>query len=96
MEEKFETIEDEKPKEKEDSIKDYIDSLWNEESGDIVEDIYGDFELPDYSYDKPSEQISPKINLQEQEWHGKVKSVQEACAKCFAVHRLKFEILQTT
>ena len=26
----------------------------------------------------------------------KVKSVQEACAKCFAVHLLKFEILQTT
>ena len=27
---------------------------------------------------------------------GKVNSVQEACAKCFAVHILKFEILQTT
>ena len=27
---------------------------------------------------------------------GKVNSVQEACAKCFAVHLLKFEILQTT
>ena len=26
----------------------------------------------------------------------KVNSVQEACAKCFAVHILKFEILQTT
>ena len=26
----------------------------------------------------------------------KVNSVQEACAKCFAVHLLKFEILQTT
>ena len=26
----------------------------------------------------------------------KVKSVQEACAKCFAVHILKFEILQIT
>ena len=26
----------------------------------------------------------------------KVNSVQEACAKCFAVHMLKFEILQTT
>ena len=25
----------------------------------------------------------------------KVNSVQEACAKCFAVHILKFEILQT-
>ena len=25
----------------------------------------------------------------------KVNSVQEACAKCFAVHLLKFEILQT-
>ena len=62
--------------------------MGNEESGDIVEDIYGDFELPDYSYDKPSEQISPKIN-----WHGKVISVQEACAKCFAVHTLKFEII---
>ena len=27
---------------------------------------------------------------------GKVSSVQEACAKCLAVHILKFEILQTT
>ena len=27
---------------------------------------------------------------------GKVNSVHEACAKCFAVHLLKFEILQTT
>ena len=27
---------------------------------------------------------------------GKVNSVQEACAKCLAVHLLKFEILQTT
>ena len=26
----------------------------------------------------------------------KVNSVQEACAKCFAVHKLKFEILQIT
>ena len=26
----------------------------------------------------------------------KVNSVQEACAKCFAIHILKFEILQTT
>ena len=26
----------------------------------------------------------------------KVNSVQEACAKCFAVHILKFEILQIT
>ena len=26
---------------------------------------------------------------------GKVNTVQEACAKCFAVHLLKFEILQT-
>jgi hypothetical protein len=26
----------------------------------------------------------------------KVNSVQEACAKCFAVHTLKFEILQIT
>ena len=26
----------------------------------------------------------------------KVSSVQEPCAKCFAVHILKFEILQTT
>ena len=26
----------------------------------------------------------------------KVNSVQEACAECFAVHILKFEILQTT
>ena len=26
----------------------------------------------------------------------KVNSVQEPCAKCFAVHILKFEILQTT
>ena len=26
---------------------------------------------------------------------GKVNSVQEACAKCFSVHLLKFEILQT-
>ena len=26
----------------------------------------------------------------------KVNSVQEACAKCFAVYILKFEILQTT
>ena len=32
-------------------------------------------------------QCSPTI------W-GKVKSVQEACAKCFAVHILKFEIFQ--
>ena len=29
--------------------------------------------------------------------HGKINSVQEACAKCFAVHMLKFEIfLQVT
>ena len=28
--------------------------------------------------------------------HFKVRSVQEPCAKCFAVHILKFEILQTT
>ena len=27
---------------------------------------------------------------------GKANSVQEACGKCFAVHLLKFEILQTT
>ena len=27
---------------------------------------------------------------------GKVNSVQGACVKCFAVHILKFEILQTT
>ena len=27
---------------------------------------------------------------------GKVNSIQEACARCFAVHILKFEILQTT
>ena len=26
--------------------------------------------------------------------NGKVNSVQEACTKCFAVHMLKFEILQ--
>ena len=32
-----------------------------------------------------SERVSDKVN-----------SVQEACAKCFAVHTLKFEILQTT
>ena len=29
-------------------------------------------------------------------FQGKVNSVQEACAKCFAVHILNFEILQTT
>ena len=29
-------------------------------------------------------------------FHIKVNSVQEACAKCFAVHILRFEILQTT
>ena len=28
--------------------------------------------------------------------HGKVNSLQEACAKCFAVHMLKFEFLQIT
>ena len=28
--------------------------------------------------------------------HGKVNSVQEACANCFAVHILKFEIFQVT
>ena len=28
--------------------------------------------------------------------HCKVNSVQEACAKCFEVHLLKFEILQIT
>jgi len=28
--------------------------------------------------------------------NGKVNSVQEACAKCFAVQILKFEILQIT
>ena len=28
--------------------------------------------------------------------YSKVNSVQEACAKCFAVHILKFEILQIT
>ena len=27
---------------------------------------------------------------------GKVNSVQEACAKCFVVHLIKFKILQTT
>ena len=70
--------------------------MQNEESGDIVDKIYGDFELPDYSYDKPSEQISPKINWREQGWHGKVNSVQETCAKHFSVHTLEFEIFQTT
>ena len=65
-------IEDEKPVEKEDSMKDYFDGLRNEESGDIVDDIYGPFELPDYSYDKPSKQISPKVNWQEQGWHGNI------------------------
>ena len=34
--------------------------------------------------------LNPKIEM------GKVNSVQEACAKCFAVHFLKFEILQIT
>ena len=29
-------------------------------------------------------------------YQNKVNSVQEACAKCFAIHLLKFEILQTT
>ena len=29
-------------------------------------------------------------------WWCKVNSIQEACAKCFAVHKLRFEILQTT
>ena len=77
-------------------MKDYLDDLGNEKSGDIVDKIYGDFELPDYSYDKPSEQVSTKINLQEQGWHGKVNSVQEASAKCFAVYTLEFEIFQTT
>ena len=91
-----ENFEDKTPKEKEeDSINDYINDVNEEKSGDIVEDIYGDFELPDYSYDKPSEQISPKINWQEQGWHGKVNSVQEACAKRYAVHTLKFENFQT-
>ena len=32
----------------------------------------------------------------EMEWWCKVNSVQEACAKCFVVHILKFEILQIT
>ena len=65
-------IEDKKPVEKEDSMKDYFDGLRNEESGDIVDDIYGPFELPDYSYDKTSKQISPKVNWQEQGWHGNI------------------------
>ena len=77
-------------------MKDYLDDLGNEKSVDIVDKIYGDFELPDYSYDKPAEQISPKIDWREQGWHGKVNSVQEACAKHFAVHTLEFEIFQTT
>ena len=34
-------------------------------------------------------------NVYEGEFNLKVNSVQEACAKCFAVHLLKFEILQT-
>ena len=34
---------------------------------------------------------NPQQDLQAQ---GKVNSVQEACTKCFAVHILKFEILQ--
>ena len=67
------SVEDETPKEKEeDSMKDYLDNLGNEKSGDIVDKIYGDFELPDYSYEKPSEEISPKINWEEQGWHGKI------------------------
>ena len=36
------------------------------------------------------------LNLLQREIFVKVNSVQEACAKCFAVHILKFEILQIT
>ena len=60
------------PEEKEESIKDYIDELNKESSGDIVEDIYGNFELPEYPNDEPSEQISPEVKWQEQGWHGNI------------------------
>jgi len=66
--EKFDMIEDEKPVEKEDSINDYLDGLRTEESGDIVDNIYGDFELPEYSNDEPSKQTSPQVNWQEEGW----------------------------
>ena len=62
----------ETPEEKENSINDYINYVNNEESGDIVEDIYGNFELPEYPNDEPSEQISPKVKWQEQGWHGNI------------------------
>ena len=46
-------------------------------------------------------QISPSIWTKLSTWTnncyiGKVNSVQEACAKCFAVHILKSEVLQMT
>ena len=68
----MDVIKDETPKEKEGSIKDYIDKLNKESSGDIVEDIYGNFEYPEYPNDEPSEQISPKVNWEEQGWHGNI------------------------
>ena len=37
-----------------------------------MSDIYGDFELPEYSNDEPSKEISPKINWQEQGWQGEI------------------------
>ena len=37
-----------------------------------------------------------KFDLDLKHFYCKVNSVQEDCAKCFAVHTLKFEILQTT
>ena len=35
------------------------------------------------------------VNLYEDATKLQVNSVQDACAKCFAVHILKFEVLQT-
>ena len=40
--------------------------------------------------------LCPNCRCWEYAMVGKVNSVQEACSKCFAVHLLKFEILQTT
>ena len=49
-----------------------------------------------YDYDSLFGHFGNGITDKHEFMKGKVNSVQEACAKCFAVHILKFEILLIT
>ena len=63
---------------------------------DTINNFHGNFQACMQNHLQTMNLRCIYLKIHRSTFNVKVNSVQEACAKCFAVHILKFEILQIT